>query len=92
MNEIPYLRVVNEKITMAALEGRLNNAQRELLLLFNEDLSESDLLFLKRVLVRFKAERLMDKADAIWDKENWTEEDVKRLLNIKMRTPYRPKN
>jgi hypothetical protein len=75
---------------MLSLEGRLNNAQRELLMLFSEDLSEADLLFLKKVLLRFKAERLMDKADAIWEGKNWTTDDVKRLLNIKMRTPYRP--
>jgi hypothetical protein len=75
---------------MLSLEGRLNNAQRELLMLFSEDLSEADLLFLKKVLLRFKAERLMDKADAIWEGKNWTTEDVKRLLNTKMRTPYRP--
>lgn len=75
---------------MLSLEGRLNNAQRELLMLFSEDLSEADLLFLKKVLLRFKAERLMDKADAIWEGKNWTTDDVKRLLNTKMRTPYRP--
>jgi hypothetical protein len=75
---------------MLSLEGRLNNAQRELLMLFSEDLSEADLLFLKKVLLRFKAERLMDKADAIWEDKNWTSDDVKRLLNINMRTPYRP--
>ncbi len=74
---------------MPSLEGKLNNAQRELLQIFSEDLSESDLLFLKKVLVRFKAERLMDKADAIWEKKNWTADDVKRLLQVKMRTPYR---
>ena len=74
---------------MPSLEGKLNNAQRELLLLFSEHLSEADLLFLKKVLLRFKAERLMDQADAIWKKKDWTTDDVKRLLNIKMRTPYR---
>lgn len=74
---------------MLSLEGRLNNAQRELLMLFSEDLSEADLPFLKKVLLRFKAERLMDKADAIWEDKNWTTDDVKRLLHINMRTPYR---
>jgi hypothetical protein len=78
-----------KKNAMPSLEGKLNNAQRELLLLFSENLSEADLLFLKKVLLRFKAERLMDQADAIWKKKDWTTDDVKRLLNIKMRTPYR---
>jgi hypothetical protein len=65
------------------LEGKLNNAQRELLQLFCEDISEADLLFLKKVLLRFKAEFLMDKADKIWEKKNWSEKDVKRILGLK---------
>lgn len=74
---------------MATLEGKLSNAQLELLKLFAEDLEEEDLQFLKQVLLRFKAERLMDRADEIWEEKGWTPDDAKRLLEIKMRTPYR---
>lgn len=74
---------------MATLEGKLNNAQLELLKLFAEDLEEEDLQYLKQVLLRFKAERLMDRADEIREEKGWTDDDVKRLLETKMRTPYR---
>jgi hypothetical protein len=33
-------------------------------------------------LLRFKAERLMDQADRIWDEKGWTNEDVKRMLTL----------
>lgn len=72
---------------MATLEGKLSNAQLELLKLFAEDLEEEDLQFLKQVLLRFKAERLMGRADEIWEEKGWTPDDAKRLLEIKMRTP-----
>ena len=74
---------------MATLEGKLSNAQLELLKLFVEDLEEEDFQYLKQVLLRFKAERLMDRADEIWEEKGWTADDVKRLLETKMRTPYR---
>lgn len=73
---------------MSVLEKRFSNAQLEVLKVLADDLPADDLLFLKKVLLRFKAERLMDKADQIWDEKGWTDEDVKRLLQIKMRTPY----
>lgn len=76
---------------MAVLEERLSNAQLELLKLFAGDISEDELRLLKRVLLRFRAEILMDKADRIWEEKGWTDEDIKRLLDAKMRTPYRQK-
>lgn len=74
---------------MTTLEGKLSNAQLELLRLFAEDLEEEDLKYLKQVLLRFRAERLMDRADEIWEEKGWTADDAKRLLETKMRVPYR---
>ncbi|MCO6488117.1 MAG: hypothetical protein J5I98_06840 [Phaeodactylibacter sp.] len=74
---------------MTSLEGKLSNAQLELLRLFAEDLEEEDLKYLKQVLLRFRAERLMDRADEIWEEKGWTADDAKRLLETKMRVPYR---
>lgn len=33
----------------------------------------------------------MDKADRIWEEKGWTDEDIKRLLETKMRISYRQK-
>jgi cytochrome c biogenesis protein ResB len=64
---------------------KLNNGQIELLKFFTNDLPESDLKMLKKILTQFKAELLMDKADEIWAEKGWTNEDVKRMLSTKMR-------
>ncbi len=66
-----------------------SKAQWELLQLFSFDIPESQYDLLKKILLRFKAEILMDKADQIWDEKGWTDEDIRRMLETKMRTPYR---
>ena len=76
---------------MAVLEERLSNAQLELLKLFAGDVSDDELRLLQRILLRFRAEVLMDKADRIWEEKGWTDADIKRLLETKMRTPYSQK-
>lgn len=66
-----------------------SKAQLELLQLFSFDISEGQYDVLKKILIRFKAEILMDKADRIWEEKGWTDEDIHRMLQTKMRTPYR---
>ena len=66
-----------------------SKAQLELLQLFSFDIPEEQYDVLKKILLRFKAEVLMDKADRIWDENGWTDVDIRRMLQTKMRTPYR---
>jgi len=66
-----------------------SKAQLELLQLFSFDIPENQYDVLKKILLRFKAEILMDKADQIWEEKGWTDEDIRRMLETKMRTPYR---
>lgn len=77
---------------MNVLSEKFSKAQLELIQLFAGELPESDLAVLKKILLRFKAERLMDNADKIWEEKNWSNDDIKRLLQIRMRTPYKRKN
>ena len=74
------------------LKSPLSNAQLEILKLFSREMSEEDLLDLKRTLVKFLAAKAAKMADEIWDEKGWTNEDMHRLLNTHMRTPYNPKN
>lgn len=62
--------------------------QLELLQLFAFDVPDEQYEVLKRILIRFKAEVLMDKADQIWEEKGWTDEDIRKMLQTKMRTPY----
>lgn len=74
---------------MSVLSEKFSNAQLELIHLFASNMPESDLILLKKILIRFRAERLMDDADKLLEQKKWSNEDVKRLLQIRMRTPYK---
>jgi hypothetical protein len=63
----------------------LTNVQLELLKTFSHQLPESDLIELKKTLALFFAQRLTDQADQVWEQKNWTDKDVDRMLNTKMR-------
>ena len=77
---------------MNILVDKFSNAQLEIIQLFAGDLPEPELAVLRRILLRFKAERLMDNADQIWEEKKWSNEDIKSLLQVKMRTSYKRKD
>lgn len=71
---------------------RLNNHQLEILKLFTRELDDNDLVEIKRMIVRYLANKITKKADEIWEENNWTNEDMERMLKTHKRTPYNPKN
>ncbi len=73
-------------------ETPLNQTQIEILKLFTRDLSEHDLLEIKRLIVRYLADQVTQKVDAIWEEKGWTDEDMQRMLNTHERTAYNPHN
>lgn len=66
----------------------LNEMQLEILQLFNRDVSEEDMLAIKRFIVRHFANKAIGAANQKWDENAWTVEDEERLLNTHERTPY----
>ena len=82
--------IENQSFKIGSMEAiiqskNFSNAQLELLKLFADDVPEKDLEVLKEILFRFKAERLMDMADRIFEEKGWTDEDIHRMLHTKMR-------
>jgi len=69
----------------------LNTTQLELLQLFNSKLTDDEWLEVKRMFVRFLAEKVKRLADEEWNEKGWTAEDMKRLSQEHMRTPYKRK-
>jgi len=69
-----------------------NKHQLELLKLFSRDLDDADLIAIKRLIVQYLGEKITKMADEVWEEKNWTNEDMRRLLNTHERTPYNPKN
>ncbi|MDX2133715.1 MAG: hypothetical protein SFV52_02980 [Saprospiraceae bacterium] len=70
----------------------LNQHQLEILKLFTRELDDNDLIEIKRLIVKYLAGKVTKMADDIWDKNNWTDEDMERLLKTHKRTPYNPNN
>ena len=70
----------------------LNNTQLEILKLFTRELNDQDLLEIKRLIVRYLAQKATKLADEVWDKKGWTNEDMEKFLQLHERTPYNPKN
>lgn len=70
---------------MEVLKQPLSNVQLELLKTFSHQLSEKEILELREILARFFAQRAIQIANEVWDNNDWTDEDVDRMLEIKMR-------
>lgn len=73
------------------LETPLNQTQVEILQMFKTELEEEELLHLKRLFVQFLAAKATRLANQVWEEKGWTNEDMKRLSQTHMRTPYRKK-
>ena len=74
-----------------ALQSPLNATQREILKLFIRDLEEEDLRAIKRLIVKYLAERTIRMADEVWDEKGWNNEEMDRLAHSHLRTPYTDK-
>ena len=71
---------------MVTLQAPLNKNQIEILNLFNRELDEQDLIAIKRLIVRYLANKVTAMADEIWDKNNWNEDYMNELANTHLRT------
>jgi hypothetical protein len=57
----------------------------ELLKVFSYNLENSELLELKEVIANYFAQRAIKAANKVWDEKGWTDDDVDRMLNTKMK-------
>jgi hypothetical protein len=70
-----------------AIQFPLNDVQVTLLKL-TDNLSDNELKTLKKLIIAFKAQRLSELIDNVWDEKGWSEEMMQQFLNTHMRTPY----
>jgi hypothetical protein len=59
----------------------LSNLQLELLKLYSTNLSQQDLVELKRLLANYFAQKAIKEADKIWDEKGLSNDDMKKWLN-----------
>ena len=74
---------------MEMLSSPLNVTQLEILKLFSRELSDTDLLALKRLMVRFLADKATRLADEAVEQKGWTKEDLDKMAHTHLRTPYK---
>jgi hypothetical protein len=72
------------------IEMPLNKSQLEILKLFSRKLDEKDYLEIKRLIVRYLAQKVTKLADQVWEEKNWSSEEMENLVNEHYRTPYNP--
>ena len=74
------------------MDTPLNHHQLEILKLFSREMDDQDLIAIKRLIVQYLGEKITKMADEVWEEKQWTNEDMKRLLENHERTSYNPKN
>ncbi len=72
---------------MTTVQFPLSEVQVSLLRL-TEKLSEQDMQLLKKMIIAFKAQRLAELTNKVWNEKGWSDETMQEFLNTHMRTPY----
>ena len=65
--------------------SNFSNLQLELLKAFSHNLSEQDLIELRKRLAQFFSDRLIDQADKTWDQKKWNDSTIEDFLKTKLR-------
>lgn len=60
---------------------KFTNLQEELLQLYARQVSEEDLKNIRELIGAYFAGRLTSLADASWEKNGWTQQDMDNILN-----------
>ena len=58
----------------------LSNLQVELLQLYDQGVSDEDLIAIKRLLANYFADRASDEMDRLWKERNWSNDTMKKWL------------
>ena len=70
------------------IQQPFNEMQLEVIKLFTRETTADDLKAIKRLIVRYFAQKAIQSANRVWDEKGWTKENEDELLNIHERTPY----
>ena len=70
---------------MEAIKQPLSNVQLEILKVFSYHLTDEELRDFRDTIAQYFANRAISSANKVWEEKGWTDEDVDRMLNTKMR-------
>ncbi len=74
---------------MESVNFPLSNVQLELLKLFSRDIGDNDLKEIKKLIVGYLSKKLLSEADKVWDKKNWSNENMEEILSTHLRIAYK---
>lgn len=74
---------------MKSVNYPLSNMQLELLKLFSRDIADNDVVEIKKLFVKYLSQKLDSSANKDREEKNWTNDDMDKLLNSRLRTPYK---
>jgi len=63
-----------------SIDKPLSNLQLELIKMFSHQLSDEDLLEVRRMLARFFADRATSEMDRIWEENQWSNDTMDKWL------------
>ena len=70
---------------MEAINKPLSNVRLEILKAFSYNLTEEELKDFRETIASYFANKAIKSANKVWEEKGWTDEDVHRMLNTKMR-------
>jgi hypothetical protein len=73
---------------MTKIANPLTPAQLEILKVMAQPVTDNDLRAIKKLIVRYFADKMTESADAAWVQNGWTNEDAERISKEHERTPY----
>jgi hypothetical protein len=68
------------------------NLQLELLKVFARQVSDEDVNAIRMMLSNYFADKAMNLADQVWQKNNWTEQDAINMMNQHHRKKHESSN
>lgn len=71
---------------MTTIHAPLSNLQLELVKLFRYELSDEQLLEIRRMLSRYFAQKVTDEMSQLWEEKGWSDETIEEWKNEKMRS------
>ena len=70
---------------MNKISQPLSNVQLEMLKVFSYNLEAKELLELKDLIAGYFSKRAIKAANKVWEEKGWTNADIEKILNTKMR-------
>ncbi len=74
---------------MEIIQSPFTEPQLDLLRMFSQKIDDNNWKEIKLIITNYFANKAIEEANHIWEKENWDEDKLREILNTHSRTPYK---